>query len=114
MTEHALRNLTSDTKYQLGFEAGLAIGPIGREIGIGADFGDKGKGATFSYVMEKGFMVSAGIENNYVEKRSDINMTFYGEHATPEDIVFDKKGAVSIPPGRGVEALHAKLTELSM
>ena len=113
MTEHGLKMLTSNTKYQLGASAGLAIGPFGREVGAGLDIGDKGVGATFTYVFEDGLFVNAGITNNFIDQLYHVNDAFYSsKHASATDIVMTP-GTVDIPEGKGVEEMHAKLGELS-
>lgn len=42
MTEYGLSMLTSNTRYQLGVEIGLAIGPHGAEAEVGATAGGRG------------------------------------------------------------------------
>jgi lipid-binding SYLF domain-containing protein len=111
LTELAVKTLCSNTKYQLGADVGLAAGPVGRGAAIAADAGDKGVGATLSYVIEKGALLNVSLTTNFIENRNDVNSAFYGKSATPEEIVID--GAVEIPQGKGVEELHGKLTALS-
>ena len=112
MTEHGLKMLTANTKYQLGAQIGLAIGPHGREVSAALDAGGKGVGATFSYVFEDGLLLNAGINNNFIDTRAGVNQDFYGKEASGTDIVFEP-GTVDIPEDKGVEELHAKLSALS-
>lgn len=112
MTDHGVKMLTADTKYELGIQAGITAGPYGREASLAADAGGKGVGATLSYVFSKGALVNIGYENNFIETVNEVNKAFYGKKASAIDIIFEP-GTVDIPEGKGVEELHAKLGELS-
>jgi len=112
MTEYGLKMLTSKTKYDLGAQTGLAVGPWGREATLDAGAGGKGIEVTYSYVFEKGAFLTVGINNNFIENVPEYNQAFYGKVADATDIVM-KPGTVDIPEGKGVEELHAKLAELS-
>ena len=110
MTDYGLKQLTANTKYQLGGQLGLAAGPVGRDFAAGVDAGGHGVNVTLSYVFSEGALLDVGITNNFIDNVSELNEAFYGKKATPNEIVFD--GAVDIPKGKGVEELQAKLAEI--
>jgi lipid-binding SYLF domain-containing protein len=112
MTEYGFKQLTANTKYQLGAQVGLAAGSMGRESAITVDAGGHGVGATLYYVFEEGAFMSIGINNSFISAVPDLNVPFYAKPGvTPDEITID--GNVEIPKGRGVEELQAKLSELS-
>lgn len=111
MTEHGLKMLTG-TKFELGAQVGLAAGPIGREASVGLEAGNKGVGYTLFYVFEEGVFMSIGINEYILEPVPEYNQGFYGKQEKATDIVM-KPGTVTIPKGKGVEDLHARLSKLS-
>mmetsp|Transcript_2030 Transcript_2030/g.3496 ORF Transcript_2030/g.3496 Transcript_2030/m.3496 type:complete len:212 (-) Transcript_2030:409-1044(-) len=112
MSDYALKQLTANTKFQLGAQIGLAVGPYGRESSLAADAGGKGVGATFSYVFSDGAFLNIGINDNFIDTVSEANEHFYGKAVEATDIVMEA-GSVDIPEGKGVEELHAKLGEMT-
>jgi lipid-binding SYLF domain-containing protein len=112
MNEYGLSLLTSNTRYQLGVEIGLAIGPNGGEAEAGASAGGRGMGSTLTYTFENGVLLDIGCNNYFVQNKQKINNAFYGKEVSPTDLVM-KAGSVDIPEGKGVEDLHNKLSALS-
>jgi len=114
MTDPAFKMLAeSKAKCQLGLNAGLAIGPVGRETAVGWDtnYNDKGdvkNTVTFSYFIEKGAWVSVAVPVTSLEHDDVANQEFYGSNVTGIDIL-SGKGNVEAPKGKGVEELIAKL-----
>lgn len=112
MNEYGLSLLTSNTRYQLGVEIGLAMGPHGGEAEAGATAGGRGLGSTLTYTFAKGALLDVGCNNCFVENKDSINSAFYGYYVAATDIVM-KAGAVDAPEGSGVEDLQSKLSGLT-
>lgn len=111
MSEHGLKQLSANIKYQLGAQIGLTVGKFGREGSAAVDAGGHGVGVTLSYVFENGALLNVGINNNFIDNVKEYNESFYHKKGvTPNEIVFD--GAVDIPEGKGVEELQAKLADV--
>lgn len=112
MSEYTLKLLTSKTRYQLGVEIGLAMGPHGGEAEAGATAGGKGLGGALTYTFSNGVLLDIGFNNYFVGNEEKINNVFYGKAVDPKDLVMEA-GTVDIPAGKGVEDLQTKLSELS-
>ena len=111
MTNHGLKLLCSKTKYDLGAQAGVALGPFGREAQLDVGAGGTGVEITWSYVFEDGAFLNVGINNYFTSVVPSINQSFYGKMMDPIDLVMH--GAATAPEGKGVEEIHAKLSELA-
>jgi lipid-binding SYLF domain-containing protein len=113
MTERNLKTLTSNYKFELGGQFGLTAGPIGREASVGVDTGTQAfLSGTFQYVFSEGALIAAGVHHHLVDNLPNVNEAFYGKKVDSTELVMNP-GTVEIPTGKGVEELHAKLTELS-
>mmetsp|Transcript_39325 Transcript_39325/g.80602 ORF Transcript_39325/g.80602 Transcript_39325/m.80602 type:complete len:210 (-) Transcript_39325:1208-1837(-) len=110
MTKYGLEQFTADNRFELGAQFDLAAGKFGRELDFGVAAGEKGANITVSYVFSDGGLLEVGVNSTYIDRAFEANEKFYGKNVAPGDIVF-KEGAVDIPAGKGVEELHAKLTE---
>jgi len=115
MTDYALKTYAeSEGKFDLGLNAGLAIGPVGREtaLTLATDY-DAKPSITYSYFIEKGAWVSVAIPSTTIEHDDAANERFYGTTASGKNvtgtILLSGKEDIKAPKGKGVEELIAKL-----
>jgi lipid-binding SYLF domain-containing protein len=92
MNDKGLNGLLSD-KFQIGGEAGVAAGPIGRTARAATDA--QLKAEILSYSRSKGLFAGVDLNGTAITPDNNLNEAFYGMKA--KDVL---NGAVaSIPPG---------------
>ena len=79
MNEDGVNGLLKD-KFELGGEAGVAAGPIGREAA--ASTSPRLDAGILSYSRSKGAYVGAALKGAYVSPDNDLNEAIYGRNAT--------------------------------
>ena len=79
MNPSGLDGLLKD-KFELGGEAGVAAGPIGREAA--ASTSPRLDAGILSYSRSKGAYVGAALKGAYVSPDNDLNEAIYGRNAT--------------------------------
>jgi lipid-binding SYLF domain-containing protein len=106
MNEGALKGLLED-KLEIGGEAEVAAGPIGRTLGAGTtptlDAG------ILTYSRSKGLFIGASLKGVAITPDNDLNQAFYGKKATE---LVTGGGDVTAPPA--VRAFPLQLSRYSV
>lgn len=105
--DESVQAMAANNQIKLGGEIGVAIGPVGREMEGQFNFSGKGAGMALTYTFSKGLFGGAGVEGAVLRGRGKENERFYGQPATPTEILLE--GKVTAPEGKGIEDLHRKL-----
>src|SRR5215813_12574190 len=79
MNESGLKGLLKD-KFELGGEAGIAAGPVGREAA--ASTTPRLDAGILSYSRSKGAYIGVALKGAYVSPDNDLNEAIYGRKAT--------------------------------
>ena len=84
------------TKISVGFDASLALGPLGRSAS-GEVLGASDASATTSttYSQTRGFYGGISLNGANLRVRDDVNLKFYGKKVAPADVL---RGRVKQPP----------------
>jgi lipid-binding SYLF domain-containing protein len=90
MNEKGLNGLLGD-KFQIGAEAGVAAGPVGREASAATDVQLKAEILTYS--RSKGAFIGAALNGTVISPDNNLNEAFYGMKAS--DVL--NGGVSSIP-----------------
>ncbi|HVF49435.1 MAG TPA: lipid-binding SYLF domain-containing protein, partial [Pyrinomonadaceae bacterium] len=92
MNEEGLRGLLED-KFEIGGEAGIAAGPVGRKVGASTNATlDAG---ILTYSRSKGAFIGAALKGVAITPDNDLNEAFYGKKAS--DVLAPGISASSIP-----------------
>ena len=96
---------------QIGAEMGVAVGPVGRGAGGHLNIGENGYAPAVAYAHSKGLYAGLGLDGSLIITRPDVNLNFYGQAHSPEDIL---GGEVDSPkaagtPLRGHLQVHQRL-----
>ena len=88
------------TKISVGFDASLALGPLGRSAS-GEVLGASDASATTSttYSQTRGFYGGISLNGANLRVRDDVNFKFYGKKVAPADVL---RGRVKQPPAANV------------
>jgi lipid-binding SYLF domain-containing protein len=78
MNEDGLKGLMSD-KFELGAEAGVAAGPVGRTAAASTDA--KLQAGILSYSRSKGAFIGVSLKGTFITPDDDLNQAFYGRKA---------------------------------
>jgi len=78
MNDDGLKGLMSD-KFEMGGEAEVAAGPVGRTASATTDA--KLKAGILSYSRSKGAFIGAALKGSYISPDNDLNEAFYGKKA---------------------------------
>jgi lipid-binding SYLF domain-containing protein len=78
MNEDGLKGLMSD-KFELGAEAGVAAGPVGRTAAASTDV--KLQAGILSYSRSKGAFIGVSLKGTFITPDDDLNQAFYGRKA---------------------------------
>src|SRR5690242_12714729 len=78
MNEDGLNGLLKD-KFELGGEAGVAAGPVGREAA--ASTNPRLSAGILSYSRSKGAFIGAALKGAYISPDNDLNEAIYGKKA---------------------------------
>lgn len=79
MNDDGLRGLLKD-KFELGGEAGVAAGPVGREAAASTD--PRLQAGILSYSRSKGAYIGAAIKGAFITPDNDLNVAVYGKKAS--------------------------------
>ena len=87
MTDYVFLNMNQDgidgllkDKFELGGEAGVAAGPVGREAA--ASTSPRLDAGILSYSRSKGAYIGAALKGAYISPDNDLNESIYGTKAT--------------------------------
>ncbi|MBN1493839.1 MAG: lipid-binding SYLF domain-containing protein [Candidatus Omnitrophica bacterium] len=87
-SERGLNGLL-ETSFKLGADAGLAAGPVGRDVGAATDL--HFKGGIYSYSKARGLFAGAKLEGSRLYFDFDSNHVYYDRALTAKDILVHKK-----------------------
>jgi len=87
MNDEAVGNLLKD-KFELGAEAAVAGGPVGREAGAGTDALMQAK--ILSYSRSRGLFAGVNLKGIVIQPEDDLNWAVYGKDA--HDLLVDARG----------------------
>ena len=76
-------------KINVGSNAALVAGPVGRNAEMGADI--KLKGGIFTYSRSKGLFGGIGLKGLNIDAKDKDNRRYYDELVTARDILMDGK-----------------------
>lgn len=108
MDDDTMSALSSNISINLGGQASLTVGDVGREVDTTWHASNRGVGATVAFSYSRGFMVGISLEGSVVATRQKCNAEFYNQSAvSPAQILND----VQVP--ESVKALHMKLETLA-
>lgn len=99
MNDEAVSKLMSD-KFELGAEAGVAAGPVGREAGAGTDALLHAE--ILSYSRSRGLFAGIDLKGVVVRPEDDLNRAVYDKRARA--LLGDNGRAVAQPPAAGLPA----------
>ncbi len=88
MNDKGLKSLLS-SKTTLGGDAGIALGPVGRNATASTDLGLKAE--IYSYSKAKGLYIGLSLKGAVVAPDNTATMSFYGTSYTAKDILIDGK-----------------------
>jgi lipid-binding SYLF domain-containing protein len=100
-SSEAINAFSGAGNVQLGAELGVAVGPIGREAGGRVNIGENGYAPAIAYAHSKGLYAGLGLDGSLIITRPDVNLNFYGQAHTPEEIL---NGIVT--PPKAAEVLY--------
>jgi len=95
MNDEAVAGLMKD-KFELGAEASVAGGPVGREAGAGTDALMQAK--VLSYSRSHGLFAGVSLKGVVVRPEDDLNQAVYGRSAR-QLLADDKRGAAKTEAG---------------
>jgi len=90
MNDEAMSGLMKD-KFELGAEAGVAGGPVGREAGAGTDALLNAE--VLSYSRSRGLFAGISLKGVVVRPEDDLNQSVYGKSA--RELLTDHNGAAA-------------------
>ncbi len=91
-TDAAVRAFSRGGNVNLGADASIAAGPVGRDAQVGVT----PKTAIYSYSRSKGLFAGAAVEGAIVGTQKDDNAHYYGRPVNASDIL---RGRVAPPAG---------------
>ena len=83
------------SKFALGAEVSIAVGPLGRSGAGAVNAGDGGMAASYAYSHSRGFFAGVSMEGSVIVSRPFVNKKFYGKDVLVRDLL---SGAVPSPP----------------
>ena len=104
MNQGAIQKLLS-AKFQLGADASVAVGELGKGVGAGTtvQFGED----VYAFARNMGLYGGLALDGTYAQPRNDWNRAYYGQPLTAEQIVARN----AAPPMAGTEALRNALAQ---
>jgi SH3 domain-containing YSC84-like protein 1 len=104
MNQGAVQKLLS-AKFQLGANASVAVGELGKGVGAGttAQFGED----VYAFARNMGLYGGLALDGTYAQPRNDWNRAYYGQPLTAEQIV----ARSAAPATTGTEALRSALAQ---
>ncbi len=103
MTEKGL-NAIMNREVTLGGDAGIAVGELGK--GVNASTGIGLKSDMYAFARSEGLFVGVSLEGSIIAPRETWNQQLYGQDATPESILVERRATSSIV---GVNSLIAAM-----
>ncbi len=91
MNQRGLNSILQ-SKSTLGGDAGIALGPVGRNATASTDLGLQAE--IYSYSRAKGLYIGLSLKGAMVAPDKVANMEYYGIEHTPRDIILLNKGKV--------------------
>jgi len=107
MGDDGMNSLLS-SKVELGGDASVAAGPVGREAGAATDA--KFNSQILSYSRSKGLFAGVALKGTVIETHDDDMRDAYGPGTTAKDVLKDNKPTAAA----GIRAFPEALTSLSM
>jgi lipid-binding SYLF domain-containing protein len=107
MNDEAMAGLMKD-KFELGAEAGVAGGPVGREAGAGTDALMQAK--VLSYSRSHGLFAGVSLKGVVVRPEDDLNLAVYNK--TARELLGDDKGVDGT--GEGLPAFPEALAHYTL
>jgi lipid-binding SYLF domain-containing protein len=104
MNDDAVSHLMKD-KFELGAEAGVAAGPVGREAGAGTDALMHAE--VLSYSRSRGVFAGVSLKGVVVQPEDALNQAVYSE--TARDLLSDEQGTTA--SRADLEAFPQKISE---
>jgi len=87
-TKRSINGLIS-SKFTLGIDASIAAGPVGREASVASDLFLESE--VYTYALSKGFYAGLSLSGSSIMVDELANEHFYGEGASPTDIMNNYK-----------------------
>lgn len=103
MNEKGLNSLLQ-SKCTLGGDAGIALGPAGRNATASTDLGLKAE--IYSYSRAKGLYIGLSLKGAVVKPDKDANRMYYGADVAAREILLEKSGRLKKTGGRLTELLR--------
>lgn len=114
----AVKAVCGEVQVKLGTNMSVVAGPLANK-GQAYDWdgaitlSNKGTGITYCYALSEGVFGGFDLNAGVLVARSKLNTDYYKVEATPEDILFTKKGSVTLPEDSRIPGLHRKLTMMT-
>lgn len=103
-TAEAVEAFCGSTRFTLGANLSVALGPIGRQLEGTGVAGYSGAAACYSYAVSRGAFAGVGLDGTVVFTRDKLNHAFYGHPASARQLLCGK-----IAPPRAAEPLYRAL-----
>lgn len=87
MNEKGMKSFRGD-KFTLGGDLAVAVGPVGRQTGVGTD--EKFKASIYSYSMNKGIFAGVSLEGAVISTKEEKNKEFWGRAMTSQETLASK------------------------
>jgi SH3 domain-containing YSC84-like protein 1 len=84
VSQDGMRSLIR-SKFEMGGDASVAAGPVGRQVGAGTDLHLDAQ--ILSYSRSKGVFAGLELKGTVIKQDPDDNQAVYGENVKPEDIL---------------------------
>lgn len=84
VSQDGMRSLIR-SKFEMGGDASVAAGPVGRQVGAGTDLHLDAQ--ILSYSRSKGVFAGLELKGTVIRQDSDDNQAVYGQNVKPEDIL---------------------------
>jgi lipid-binding SYLF domain-containing protein len=102
MGRMGIENLVRN-EFQIGADAGVAAGPLGREAAASTDI--QLRAQILSYSRSRGLFAGVSLKGSSIREDADANRNFYGKALRTREIVFDRASGAPEP----VAQWHAML-----
>jgi len=110
--DESVETFSSRGQLKIGGDANVSVGPYGRDADVSIAANEKAKMAPiFSYAMAKGAYAGITLKGEVIGVREDCNSNFYGEKATPKDIL---TGNVTTPQNNDWSAIGKELDSYAL
>lgn len=89
-TDLGVKCFSGRGQVRLGADIQVAAGPVGRDATADVGVGTGGAAPAYSYSHAKGLYAGVSLQGLIISSRDDDNAQFYGEKASPKDILAGK------------------------